>query len=95
MDLQFAGESTLAIAQYVAGYVTKAEKSNMQELWQEVSSHNSVYTASCGCLVSAVCDRESVVSMRPAISSSGITCVESQRPSSGLMCPFHKTERGG
>ena len=44
MDLQFVGESTLAIAHYVTGYVTKAEKSNMQELWQEVSSHNSVYS---------------------------------------------------
>ena len=44
MDLQFVGECTLAIAQYVTGYVTKAEKSNMQELWQEVSSHNSVYS---------------------------------------------------
>ena len=42
MDLQFLSESTLAIAQYVTGYVTKTKKSNMQELWQEVSSHNSV-----------------------------------------------------
>ena len=44
VDLQFVGESTLAIAHYVTGYVTKVEKSNMQELWQEVSSHNSVYS---------------------------------------------------
>ena len=28
MDIQFIAESTLAIAQYVTGYVTKAEKSN-------------------------------------------------------------------
>jgi hypothetical protein len=40
MDLQYIGESSLAIAQYVTGYVTKAEKSNMQDLWQEVSSHS-------------------------------------------------------
>ena len=44
MDIQFIAESTLAIAQYVTGYVTKAEKSNMQELWQEVSSHQSIYS---------------------------------------------------
>ena len=44
MDIQFIGESTLAIAQYVTGYVTKAEKSNMQDVWQEVSSHQSVYS---------------------------------------------------
>ena len=29
--------------QYV-GYATKAEKSNMQDLWQEVSSHSSIYS---------------------------------------------------
>ena len=40
MDIQFIGESLLAIAQYVTGYVTKAEKSNMQE----VSSHQTIYS---------------------------------------------------
>ena len=44
MDLQFVGESTLVIANYVTGYVTKAEHSNMQDLWQEVSSHTSLYS---------------------------------------------------
>ena len=44
MDIQFIAVSTLAIAQYVTGYVTKAEKSNMQDLWQEVSSHQSIYS---------------------------------------------------
>ena len=43
MDIQYIGESSLAIAQYVTGYVTKAEKSNMQDIWQEVSSHQSLY----------------------------------------------------
>ena len=32
MDIQFISKSSLAIAQYVTGYVTKAEKSNMQEV---------------------------------------------------------------
>ena len=44
MDIQYIGESSLAIAQYVIGYVTKAEKSNMQDIWQEVSSHQSLYS---------------------------------------------------
>ena len=44
MDLQFVSESTLVIANYVTGYVTKAERSNMQDLWQEVSSHTSIYS---------------------------------------------------
>ena len=44
MDIQYVGESTLAIAQYVTGYVTKAERSNLQDLWQEVSSNNSIYS---------------------------------------------------
>ena len=44
IDLQFVGESTLVIANYVTGYVTIAERSNMQDLWQEVSSHTSIYS---------------------------------------------------
>ena len=44
IDLQYIGESSMAIAQYVTGYVTKAERSNMQDLWQEVSSHESIYS---------------------------------------------------
>ena len=44
MDLQYIGESSLAIAQYVTGCVTNAERSNMQDVWQEVSSHQSVYS---------------------------------------------------
>ena len=38
-DIQFVGESTLAIAEYATGYMTKAEKGNMQNIWQ---SHQSV-----------------------------------------------------
>ena len=44
IDLQYIGESSLAIARYVTGYVTKAERSNMQDLWQEVSSQASIYS---------------------------------------------------
>ena len=44
MDIQYIGESSLTVAQYVTGYVTKAERSNMQDLWQEVSSHASIYS---------------------------------------------------
>ena len=43
MDIQFVAESSLALAQYVSGYVTKAERSNMQEVWQEVSENHSIY----------------------------------------------------
>ena len=68
MDLQFVGESTLVIANYVTGYVTKAERSNMQDLWQECP-HTLPYIANCGPLVSAACAPGSVVSMRPVISS--------------------------
>ena len=37
-------ESSLAIALYVSGYVTKAERSNMQDIWYEVSENQSVYS---------------------------------------------------
>ena len=37
IDIQFIAEASLALAQYVSGYVTKAERSNMQEIWQGVN----------------------------------------------------------
>ena len=43
MDIQFVSESSLALAHYVTGYVTKAERSNMSEVWQEVSKSKIIY----------------------------------------------------
>ena len=42
IDVQFVAESSLALAHHVSGYVTKAERSNMQEIWQEVSENKSI-----------------------------------------------------
>ena len=36
-------ESSLALAHYVSGYVTKAERSNMSEIWQEVNESKTIY----------------------------------------------------
>eukprot|EP00731_Ephydatia_muelleri_P001725 Em0001g1725a len=44
MDIQFTAESSLTLAHYVTGYVTKAEKSNMQNVWQEVNANSSIYS---------------------------------------------------
>ena len=44
IDIQFVAESSLALAHYVSGYVTKAEKSSMQEIWQEVGENKSIYS---------------------------------------------------
>ena len=38
MDIQFVAESSLTLSQDVMGYITKAEKSSMQEVWQESGS---------------------------------------------------------
>ena len=43
-DIQFVAEASLALAHYVSGYVTKAERSNMQEIWQEVSDKKNIYS---------------------------------------------------
>ena len=43
IDIQFVAESSLALAHYVSGYVTKAEKSSMQDLWQQISDNKSIY----------------------------------------------------
>ena len=44
MDVQYIAESSLALAHYVTGYLTKAERNNMQDLWQEIGSNKSVYS---------------------------------------------------
>ena len=44
IDIQFVAEASLALAHYVSGYVTKAERSNMQEIWQEVGDNKSIYS---------------------------------------------------
>ena len=36
--------ASLTLAHYVTGYITKAEKSNMQDVWQEVNSNSSIYS---------------------------------------------------
>ena len=42
--IQYVAESSLALAHYVSGYVTKAEKSHLQDIWQEVSDTKGVYS---------------------------------------------------
>ena len=44
MDIQFVAESSLALSHYVTGYITKAEKSSMQEVWQEIGESGSIYS---------------------------------------------------
>ena len=46
LDVQFVAESSLALAQYVSGYVTKAERSNMQDIWEEVKENKNIYSTS-------------------------------------------------
>ena len=42
IDIQFVADLSLALAHYVSWYVTKAEKSSMQEIWQVVKT--SIYS---------------------------------------------------
>ena len=44
IDIQYVAESSLALAHYVSGYITKAEKSHLQDIWQEVSNNKSIYS---------------------------------------------------
>ena len=38
VDVQYIGESSWSLAKYVTSYITKAEKVEMEELWQELTS---------------------------------------------------------
>uniref|UniRef100_A0A1X7UXD4 Uncharacterized protein n=1 Tax=Amphimedon queenslandica TaxID=400682 RepID=A0A1X7UXD4_AMPQE len=44
MDLQDIAERSLFLTEYVTGYVTKAGKSHAQDLWDEVSSCDNIYS---------------------------------------------------
>uniref|UniRef100_A0A1X7TTM4 Helitron helicase-like domain-containing protein n=1 Tax=Amphimedon queenslandica TaxID=400682 RepID=A0A1X7TTM4_AMPQE len=44
MDLHYIAERSLSLTEYVTGYVTKAEKSHAQDLWDEVSSCDNIYS---------------------------------------------------
>ena len=46
MDIQIVAESSLALSHYVTGYITKAEKSSMQEVWQEMGEVEA-FIAAC------------------------------------------------
>ena len=43
LDIQYVADSSLALAHYVTGYITKAEKSHMQALWEDISEQESLY----------------------------------------------------
>ena len=82
IDIQFVAESSLALAHYVSGYVTKAEKSSMQEIWQEVGENKSIYSRLWSFGIRSL-RFESVVCMRQVICCLEITSVRSLTLSSG------------
>ena len=81
INVQFVAESSLALAHYVSGYVTKAERSNMQEIWQVVRIRE--FIAVSGALAFEVCTFESAACMRRVICCSAITSPKSLTLSSG------------
>lgn len=49
MDIEYIADSSLAVAQYVTEYVTKAEASHMKEDFAEIVA-TRVSTVNCGVL---------------------------------------------
>ena len=43
LDIQYVADSSLVLAHYVTAYITKAEKSHMQEIWDDISEQESLY----------------------------------------------------
>jgi len=64
MDIQFISESSLALAYYVTGYVTKAEKSHMQDIYGKRSVNKNHFTKDFGVLVYSHCVLVNVVCMK-------------------------------
>ena len=44
MDIQFVSENSLALANYVTGYITKAEKSHMQQMFDDIDNDQSIFS---------------------------------------------------
>ena len=83
IDIQFIAESSSALAHYVSGYVTKAERSSMQEIWQEVSDNKSIYSRLWSFGLRSLRFRESMDSMRQVIYCLVITSLRSLTLSNG------------
>ena len=49
IDNQFVTESSLALAHNVGGIVTKPERNNLQEIWQDLSDNKSIYSRLWSC----------------------------------------------
>ena len=42
MDIQFVGDKDMAVSTYVSGYLTKCEKSHLQDHWDEIGNEKSL-----------------------------------------------------
>ena len=58
VDIQHVAESSLALAGYVTAYVTKAEKSNLQDVWSEIASSGTIYSQLWSFVTRALKSRE-------------------------------------
>ena len=86
IDIQYVAELSLALAHYVSGYVTKSEKSHLQDIWQEVSDSMSVYSRLWSFGIRSLCSRECGLYEASNLLL-GDHLTENLRLSSGLMSP--------
>ena len=45
MDIQYMAESTGTVCSYITGYITKTERSHMQETWEAIASDKDLYSS--------------------------------------------------
>ena len=45
MNLKYISKTSLSLTEYVSGYVTKAEKSNVQDIWNDISNSECIQTS--------------------------------------------------
>ena len=86
IDIQYVAELSLALAHYVSGYVTKSEKSHLQDIWQEVSDSMSVYSRLWSFGIRSLRSRECGLYEASNLLL-GDHLTENLRLSSGLMSP--------
>ena len=89
--MQFVSEKFLALAHYVTGYVTKAEKVICMKFGMKLAARNHSI-ASYGAFVCAHCVAESVVYMRLLTFYWVTICMKSHKHFSGFVHINHTKE---
>ena len=92
LDILFISENSLTLAHYVTGYIKKAEKSHIHELWHDISTKKTLYNKLWSFCVQSLQNRECGY-MRLLIPCWVIIFVRSHKSCNGLQLSNRTKEK--